>query len=156
MIAERFKIAPLLMSLDTSTGLNCTSINMKNLHRVAFLCLLGANGAGAGQKVQVYSAAATATRTTALAFRYAIGSGIVTAASSDVLSAWATAASTGVVIGTTYVSCLLVIEMEAAEITTAGHNWLTVYPSAGTAGAFHCIAIAEPRFKSNVSLTVLT
>lgn len=154
-LAERMKIVPLLMSLDVTTGLNTASVNMKNFHRATFICLFGANTAGAGYVLQVYSALATATRTTALAVRYAWGSAAVGSASCDVLGATAVSATSGVVVGdSAHDSTMLVIDLMASELPT-NHNWVTLYPNAGTAGAFHCIAILEPRYGSNVSPTAL-
>ena len=154
-LAERMKIAPLLMSLDVTTGLNSASVNMKNYHRATFVVLFGANTAGAGYVIQLFSALATATRTTALAFRYAWGSAAVGSASADVLGATAIAATSGVVVGdSAHDSTMLVIDFMASELPT-NHNWLTLYPNAGTAGACHIIAILEPRYQSNVSPTAL-
>lgn len=154
MFSEKFKFVPVMNTADFTTGLNGASINMKNYHKVAFLVSLGAV-AGASLVLQVFSAAATATRTTAMAFRYAHGTAAIGSALADVLEDWTIAPTTGWAIGdTAHDNFFAVIEIKAAEMTS-GHSWLTIYPNGGTAGIAHIIAILEPRYGSNVSLTAL-
>lgn len=155
MLAENFKLVPIMNSANISTGAYSDSINMKNYHKATFLVSLGAV-AGASGVLQVYSGASDAAATTAMAFRYAHGGAAIGTALCDVLEDWTIAATTGWAIGdTAHDNYFAVIEVNASEMT-AGHNWLTLYPNGGTSGVCHIIAVLEPRFGSNVAGTALT
>lgn len=154
MLAENFKIVPIMNTADFSTGLAGDSINMKNYHRATFIVTLGAV-AGASLVLQLYSGATDGARTTALAYKYAHGGAAIGSANCDVLEDWTTAATTGWAIGdASHDNFMCVIEIEAAEMGD-GHNWLTIYPNGGTSGIAHIVAILEPRYMGNQSATAL-
>jgi hypothetical protein len=153
MLAEKYKIVPIMNTADFTTGLNSDSINMKNYHKATILVSLGAV-AGAGLVLQVFSGLTDGARTTALAFKYAHGSAAIGSALCDVLADWTTAPTTGWAIGdASHDNYFAVIEIDAAEMTG---NWLTVYPNAGTSGIAHMIAVLEPRYENNQAPTALT
>jgi hypothetical protein len=95
--------------------------------------------------------------TTALAFPYAYGGAAIGSANCDVLDAWATAATTGVVVAdASHDSEMLVCEVEASAMNQAlSHDWLTIKPNGGTSGIAHIVAILKPRYGNNVSATAL-
>lgn len=154
MLAENYKLVPVMNTADFTTGLNGDSINMTNYHSCTFLVTLGAV-AGAGLVLQVFSSTADNTRTTALAFRYAHGSAAIGSASCDVLEDWTTAPTTGWAIGdAAHDNYFAVIEIDASEMP-ATHKWLTIYPNGGTSGVAHIVAVLKPRYGANVAPTAL-
>ena len=154
MLAENYKLVPIMNSANFGAGEYSNSINMKNYHKATFLVSLGAV-AGANLVLQVYSGAADATYTTAMTFRYAHSTVLIGTAGCDVLADWTVAATTGWAIAdASHDSFFAVIEIDAAEMT-AGHSWLTVYPNGGTSGIAHIIAVLAPRYGNNQSVTAL-
>jgi hypothetical protein len=154
MLAERYKIVPVMNSANFTMGLNGASVNMSGFHQCTFVVTLGVV-AGASLVIQVFSALLTATRTTALAVRYAYGSAAIGSALADVLADWTISATTGVPVGdTAYDNFMCVIEVDAKQMPS-NHNWLTIYPNGGTSGVAHIVAYLLPRFKSNQSVTAL-
>lgn len=154
MLAEKYKIVPIMNTGNFAAGLNGASINMKNFHKATFIITLGAV-AGASLVLQLFSALYTATRTTPLKFRYAHGMAAIGSALADVLENWTLADTTGWAIGdTAHDNFMCVIEIDAAEMPS-NHNWLTIYPNGGTSGIAHITAILTPRFSGNQSKTAL-
>src|SRR3989304_3357910 len=94
MLAENFKIVPIMRTTDFTTGLSGDSINMKNYHKATFIIMFGAV-AGANLVVQIFSGATDALKNTALTFKYAYGSAAIASAGCDVLETWGGAASSG-------------------------------------------------------------
>ena len=91
---------------------------------------------------------------------YAWGSAACGSATADVLGAWATSAALAITHGT-YDNYLLVVEIPADMLTTAGntYDWLTANftdPSSGCTGQVTMTALLQPRYKSNVAGTALT
>jgi len=162
MIAEQYKIVPVMNSTDIGAGTAGDSICMRDYHKATFIITMGAV-AGASLVVQIFSGAGDGDRTTALAFEYAYGGAAIgtavagSEASSDVLAAWATAATTGVAVGdTSYDNFMLVCEINASAMDTADNEeWLTIYPNGGSSGVMHIVAILEPRYPENRIYTCL-
>ena len=154
MLAENYKLVPIMNSANVGAAAYSDSINMANYHKATFLVSLGAV-AGANFVLQVYSGAADATYTTAMAFRMAHGSAAIGTALCDVLEAWSIAPTTGWAIAdASHDNYFAVIEIDTAEMTS-GHDWLALYPNGGTSGVCHIIAVLEPRYSGNVAVTAL-
>jgi len=160
MIAEKYKIVPVLSDLDLSTAddtMPADSINMKGQHRATFLVNLQTLG-GASATCKLFSGATDGALTSALTFRYAFTTAAKGATDADVLLAWTSAASVTLTHGT-YDNYMLVIDVLASEMDTANdEEWLTLDfqdPSTGATGNLSAVAILEPRYAGNVSPSVL-
>ena len=156
MFAEEYKVIPVMNSADVSTGADCDSINMSNLHKVAFLFTFGA--VTTDITITPKSGASAGTKTTAVPSRYAAGGAAIgtavsgSASSCDVLAAWTATATT--VTLTAASNKFLVVVIDASALT-AGEPWLTLTVAADSAGICHCVAIGDPRYAGNRSGTVL-
>lgn len=156
MIAEKFKVVPVMNSADVSTGSDCDSINMKNFHKATFLFTFGA--VTTDITFTPKSGATEGTKTTAVPTLYAAGGAAIgtavagSTASCDVLAAW-TASTTTITLSAAS-NKFFVIEI-AAEAMTSGEPWLTITVAAGTGGICHCVAILWPRYSGNRSATCL-
>jgi len=145
----------MLASANTGAGVSLESVNMKNYHRMT---LVFTNGVTSGSAVlKIYSGAADAGTSSAVDFSYAYGGGAIAAASADYLSATTavTAASGLALASATFSSKMMVFEINASAMNIAnGEEWLTpVISSAGTSGITHAVAILEPRYTNNRSLS---
>jgi len=156
MLAEKFKIVPVMNSADVSTGSDCDSINMAGFHKATFIFTFGA--VTTDITITPKSGASAGTKTTAVPSVYAAGGAAIgtavaaSTASCDVLAAWTATSTTATLSAAS--NKFLVIEFDAAAMTD-GEEWLTLTVAAGTGGICHCVAILEPRFKSNRSATCL-
>jgi len=162
MFAEEYKIVPVMKEADISSTVYTDSINMKGFHKATFIFTLNTL-AGASAALTVTSGADTATYTSPLYFNHALGGAAVgtavadSTASCDVLAAWANAATLTLTHGT-YTNKMLVVEVDASEMDIANaEEWLScVITTAGSVtGNASCIAILEPRYKTNRSPTAL-
>lgn len=161
MIAEDFKIVPVLSDLDLSTAddtMPGDSINMKSYHRACYLINLQTL-AGASAVCKVFSGDTDGALTSALTFRYAFTTAAKGGTGADVLLAW-TAASSVVLTHGTYDNFMLVIDVLASEMDTANdEEWLTLDfqdPDTGATGNLSAVAILTPRYPGNCSVTALT
>ena len=154
-LCEEKKLVPILTSADINAGVDSDSINVKEATRITLLCLFGPSLAGAaGAILKLFSGATDGTKTTAMTFRYRYGGAAVKSANADVLGAQATSAALQVATAT-LASRLLVIEVDAADITD-GHNWLTLEVGAeADAGQLAVVAVLEPRYASRAGDTVI-
>jgi hypothetical protein len=156
MFAEGAKIVPVMNSANVSTGSDCDSINMANFHRATFIFTFGA--VTTGITITPKSGASEGTKTTAVASKYAVGGAAIgtavagSTASCDVLAAWTDTSTTATNAAAS--NLMLVIEIDAKAMTAA-EPWLTLTVAAGTSGICHCVAILEPRYSSNRSVTCL-
>ena len=156
MINEQYKVAPVMNYADISSTVHSDCINMKNYNRCTFLIMCNAL-AGATSTLTVTSAAADATYTSALTYRYAWGGAATASASSDVLTAWTSAASTALTY-TTYSGYMLVVEVNASAMDMANdENWLsfTVTTTTSVTGRISAFAVLEPRYGDDSSATAL-
>jgi len=153
-LGEEKKIVPILHSADYGSGVTGDSINMKNFHRATFICTFGAIAGDA--IIYVYSGGTDAAKTSALTFHYAFGGAAMEAANCDVLAADGTSAALTIT-GTTYDDYMLIIEVDATDMDMANsEEWLTFYiDDSGTSGILHVVAILEPRYTSDQSLSAL-
>ena len=159
-LAENMKIVPIASDLDLAGSATnpCDSINMKGYHFATFIINYQTIG-GADHDVIVYSGATDAALTSALTFNYAFGGAAQAAANCDVLAANATSAALRVA-NATYDNYMLVVEVDASDMDVAnGEEWLTLsFPDTltGATGNVSVIAILEPRYTGNRSVTALT
>lgn len=156
MLAERYKIVPVMNYGDMSSTIYTDSINMKNYHKATFLIQLGTLGT-ASSVLTVTSGATDAAYTSALYFNYAFGSAAVAAATCDVLADWTNAATLTLTHGT-YDDYMLVVEVDADVMDTANdEEWLSlVFTDPGSAtGNATVFAILKPRYAGNQSVTAL-
>lgn len=156
MLAENFKIVPIMNSADVSTGTDCDSINMKNYHKATLIFTFGT--VTTDITFTPKSGASEGTKTTAIPTKVAAGGAAIgtavagSTASCDVLAAWTATTTTHVLSAAS--NKVLVMEIDASAMT-AGEPWLTVTVAAGTSGICHAVAILEPRYSSNRSGTCL-
>jgi hypothetical protein len=157
---ENYKIVPIGVDIDFDTGANnlSDSINMSSYHRATFLIQLADIGTDS-PVLYVYSGATDASCDSALTFRYAFGSAAQSAANCDVLTDWNTSAALELTHGT-YDNYLLVVDVNASEMDIAsGEEWLTLDfadDNVGATGQAIVIAVLEPRYTSNQSVTALS
>lgn len=150
---ETKKIVPILASADINAGADSDSINMAEAHHVTLLCLFGPSLSG-DAVLKLYEGATAGAKTTAKTFSYAYGGAAVGSANADVLSTPATSAALTAT-GTTFVSRLLVIELDATEMAD-GMSWLTLEVGAeADAGELTIVAVLEPRYRSAAARTAL-
>lgn len=159
MISENCKIVPIAAPIDlnATSPVAADSINMKNYHKATLVFLMGTL-AGASSVLTINSGATNGTCSSALYFNYAWASAAQTASGADVLAAWTNAASVTVT-HSSYDNFMLVCEVDAAAMDIAnGEFWLTAIftDPGGATGLVNGIAILEPRYGSNVSVTSLT
>jgi hypothetical protein len=156
MLAERFKVVPLMNSANVSTGADCDSIDMSGFHKATFLFSFGT--VTTDIVITPMSGVSETAKTTAVPSYYAAGGAIIgtavagSSASCDVLAAWTYTATT--VPLTAASNKFLVVEIKAADMTS-GHDWLTLTVAAGTSGICYCVAILIPRYSGNRSVTCL-
>ena len=152
--AEDLKIIPLIASEDTGAGVSMDSINMKNFHKativITFATVVG------NAVLTVNSGATDGALTSALTFDHAVGGAAIGSALADVLADW-TSAATLTIAAATYSTKMLVINIDSKAMDIAnGEEWLTVaISSAGTSAFVHAVAILQPRYSGNMSLTGL-
>jgi len=152
--AENMKVVPLLNSADYGAGVSMDSINMKGFHHASIILTFGAITGDA--VLTVNSGATAAALTSALTFDYALAGATISSANADVLAA-NTEAATLTLTAATYQNKMLIIDVDASAMDLDNEeNWLTVaISSAGTNGICHAVAILEPRYTGNRSLTAL-
>lgn len=156
-LAEEKKIVPIFADADYGGGATGDSINMKNFHRCTFILTFGVNS-GNGV-LTVHSGATDGAATSNLTFHYAsasadIGTNTSASVSGDVLAADATAA-TLTLTAASFNSRMLVVEVDASDMDVAnGEEWLTlVIDNSATSGIVHGVAILEPRYTENLSVS---
>ena len=158
-LAENYKIVPILSDQDLTGAATMPgdSINMARYHHATFIVNFQALG-GAATYVKVYSGATDAATTSALTFRYAFGSAATGSANCDVLAAASTSANLTVA-HATYDNYMLVIEVDASDMDLANNEeWLTIQfedTDTGATGNVSVVAILEPRYSSDSSVTAL-
>lgn len=153
-LAENLKVVP-VMALDTiGSGGDADSINMARYHHCTFVMTFGTMSGDAVMTVN--SGASDGAKTSALTFNYALGGAAIGAADCDVLAA-DTAAATLTLVAATYTDKMLIVEVRAAAMDLANNEgWLTLSLSnAGTSGTVDVVAILEPRYSSDRSVSAL-
>lgn len=146
MFSMEKKIVPILTSANINAGVDSDSVDMQGAKSVSFLCVFGPSYAGAaGAILKLYEGATHGTKTTALTFNYRYGGAAIKSATADVLSAVATSAALQIATAT-MVNRLLVIELNADQITD-GMRYLTIEVGAeADAGELSIAAIVDPMF----------
>lgn len=137
-----------------SAGIDSTSVHMGKVHSLT-ACF--AFGALTGNSVlKVYSGAATATKTTALAFKYRLGSADFSAASADVLGAATSVTASGLTLtATSFDHRLLVVEVDSDTMTAAEPYLTFEIDATATAMNVGAIAVVQPRDAANTAISVL-
>lgn len=159
-LSEKYKIVTVGSDIDLNAAAanDCDSINMKNHHHATFLVNLQTLG-GAAIYIALYSGATDGAKTSALTFWYAFGSAAQGSANCDVLAAYATSAMLTVA-HATYDNYMLVIECPATLMDMANEEeWLTLSfldTDTGATGNVSVMAILQPRYADNQSVTALT
>jgi hypothetical protein len=150
-LASIYKFVPIINSADINAGVDGDSINMGKAHRVLFVLMFGTLDGNA--VLTVNSGATDGAKTSALTFRYALGSAAVGSASADVLGAQ-TAVSSLTLTAATYSNKMLIIELEADQMDTNNdEEWLTLSLSdAANSGICHAVAIVEPRYSDGTTV----
>jgi len=153
-LPEMKKVAPLLNSANTGAGVSMDSINMKGFHYATIIITFGAMVGDA--VLTVASGATAAALTSDLEFNYAYGGAAIGSANADVLTANAVSSALTIA-AATYANKVLVVEVDASAMDLENEeNWLTAaISSAGTSAVVHAVAILEPRYTKNRSLSAL-
>lgn len=146
ILSQALKIVPLLASADINAGVDSDSVDMQGMKSATFLIVYGPSHAGAaGAIIKLYSGATHGTKTTAMTFNYRYGGAAIKSATADVLSAIATSAALQVATAT-LVSRILVVEINADQITD-GHRYLTIEVGAESdAGEMTIVALLDPMY----------
>jgi hypothetical protein len=148
MIAENYKIVPILASANVGATSDTDSINISGFHKATVIYTCGAfTGDGT---FSFNSGLTNAAKTTAVKFRHALGSAAIGATTADVLPAWTAATTTAAITCTTK---MVVCEIDLQQVSSA-HKWLTG-TIAATAGICHGVVILEARYKSGQSPTAV-
>jgi hypothetical protein len=155
IISQELKIVPLLSSADINAGVDSDSVNMAGVKSASFLLVFGPSYGGANPAIiKLYSGVTDGAKTTAMTFNYRYGGAAIKSSNADVLTAIATSAALSIA-RATMVSRLLVIEINADQITD-GHQYLTVEVGAESdAGELCIIALLDPMFRSPGGDTVI-
>jgi hypothetical protein len=152
-LSDEKKIVPILASIDINAGTDCDSVDMAEASHVAFVFVFASDLSG-DAVLTVNSGATHGTKTTAMTFTYRYGSAAIAAATADVLTDEATSAALTLT-GTTFVSRMLIVEVDAAELTD-GHRYITPsFSAAADAGSVSCVAIVTPRYASMAADTLI-
>lgn len=149
-LANRYKIIPVMNTANYNAGVDGDSINMAQGHRCTFVLTFGAITGNA--VLTVNSGATAGAKTSALTFKYALGSAAINSATADVLGTQATSVALTLAAGT-YANKMLIVEVNGAAMDTANdEEWLTIaINDAADAGVCHIIAIVEPRYSENIT-----
>ncbi len=140
-----YKVVPVIKTADYNAGVDGDSINCGKARRVTFIMTFGAITGNAILKI--YSGATDGAKTSALTFKYALGSAAIGSASCDVLGTESTSAALTLT-GTTYADKMMIVEVDM-QFMDADNNeeWLTMEISAdASAGILHVVALVEPRY----------
>ena len=151
-LAKLLKIVPILNSANIGAGVDGNSLNMAKAHRAVFVILFGALGADSAT-LKFFSGAGDGTKTSALNYKYAIGSANVGSALCDVLGAELEVA-TLTLTNTLHGSKMLVVEIDTNQMDMNNNeNWLTMELSSGaTSGTCQVIAVIEPRYSDSTTV----
>jgi hypothetical protein len=153
-LCETKKLVPIFDSADINAGADSDSICVKGAEHVTLLCMFGPSLSG-NAVLTLYEGASDGAKTSAVTFAYRYGGAATGSASSDVLSTEATSAALTCT-GTTFVSRLLVIEVDCASLTD-GYDWLTLQVgSEASAGELTVVAVLDSKYQSPALDTVLS
>lgn len=148
MIAEEYKVVPILASADVGATTDTDSIDISGAHKITVIYTCG--GFTGDGTFSFNSGLTDGDTTTAVSFNYALGSAAIGSTTADVLAAWTSTDTTAVV---TCDEKMLVCEIDCANVADT-HLYLTGTVAA-TAGICHGVAIIEPRYTKGESGTVV-
>lgn len=123
-ISEALHLIPLIESKDYGTaGIDSDGVHMgKDLHGLTAVFTFGV--VTGNSTLKVYEGATTGAKTTALAFKYRLGNGDYKAANADVLGAFTSVASTGLLLtAATFDHRMVTVEVDSDQMTD-GYPWL--------------------------------
>jgi hypothetical protein len=146
MIAENYKIVPVMVEDNIDGTTDLVSINVRGFHKATFIFTFGV---GVDTTFTFHSGVTSGARTTALPFYHARGAAAIAATNGDVLEAWGNVPADGttddveIVCSTRMVVC----EVDLQHVPT-GHLYLTGRVAAAS-GIVHAVAVLESRYKSN-------
>jgi hypothetical protein len=151
--SEQYGIHHVIAAIDGAAGITGDSINFRDVHHACFICSFGAL---TGTSVlTVKTGASAGTQTTALTFNYRWASAAAGTATADVYGAWATSAALSITDGT-YEDFLLIIEVDASEVTAA-EPWVTLaVDSTATVILESVICITDGRYAGLTQPTKIT
>lgn len=147
-LCEQTKIVPILEPEDHQAGVSGDSVNMANYGHVTFIFLFGELTGDA--VLTIASGATDGTATTAETFNYRATAADLKAVAGDTLGTEATSAGLTLT-AATYEDRMLVVELDADELTTGQPFVTPAISSAGSEVFASCVAIlSQPRYASDV------
>jgi len=137
-----------------SAGIDSTSVHMGKVHS---LTAAFAFGAVTGNSVlKVYSGASSGTKTTALAFKYRLGSADFSAASADVLGAATSVAATGLTLtAATFDHRLVTIDVDSDTVDDDEPYLTFEIDSTASVLNLGAVAFVRPRDAANTAISIL-
>jgi hypothetical protein len=152
-LCEEFKIVPLQQPEDAGAGAETfDSICMKNYSHATLILLFGDNTAD--NILTIYEGKTDAALTTAITFSYRLTSAIAKAASADILGDETTSAALTIT-AATYEDKMLVVEIDASELTE-DYDWITAkLDGSGTEQFIAAVAILYPKYQGAALHTAL-
>ncbi len=151
---EQKALVPMLSSADIVSGITCESIYVGGATHVTFLVVFGPSLSG-NAILTIYEGATDAATTSAITFEYTYGGAATASATSDVMETVSTSAALTCT-GVTFVSRLLVIEYDMAQMTD-GYDWITpVFGSEAAAGECTIVAVVDYKYPSPEDATLLS
>ncbi len=145
ILGKKIHCVPVINSADINAGVDGDSINCGKVQgRVLFILMFGTLVGDA--VLTVYSGATNGAKTSALYFKYALGSAAVGSASSDILGTEAEVA-TLTLTAATYTDKMLLVEVDVHKMDMQNdEEWMTISLSnAADSGICHCVAVTEPK-----------
>lgn len=143
-LSDELAIIPLLAPGDKAAGADSDSVNMAGIDRLTIILLMGSITV-ADPHVKVFSGVTAGAKTTALTFRYRLGTAAAASAGADVYGAEAASADLAVS-NATGDGKALVIDVSAGSLA-ATHGWITVeLGNQATVFMASAVAIAYGRY----------
>ena len=152
-LSEEKKIVPILEPEDHAAGADGDSVSMENYGHVTFI--IGFGELTGDAVLTIYEGATAGTKTTAKTFSYRATTTELKNDDGDELGDEATSAALTLT-AATYEDMMLVIEMDASELTD-GTPWITPNISSAASEIFASIIaiMSQPRYAEDVPPTAI-
>jgi hypothetical protein len=152
-LCEEFKIVPLQQPEDAGAGAETfDSFCMKNYSHATLILLFGDNTAD--NILTIYEGATDGDLAAAITFSYRATAAICKAANADVLGTETTSAALTIT-AATYEDMMLVVEIDAAELTD-GYDWITAkLDGSATEQFIAAVAVLYPKYQGAALHTAL-